>query len=183
MTIVVNLFGSAGSGKSTSAMGLAYLLKLQGYKVEYVSEYAKDLVNEGSFHKLKHQLYVFSKQLKRMAVLKDIGLDFIITDSPLLLSSFYGEKYNTSGPLLKEMVLEYHHSFSNFNIFLERVVDYDPKLRLQTQEESDEDSLKLRKYVAEQVPIHVYGNSRQDTLESIVGRLSQIHKEREAKTQ
>ena len=39
MTIVINLFGSSGSGKSTTAMGLAYKLKTLGFKVELVSEF------------------------------------------------------------------------------------------------------------------------------------------------
>lgn len=147
MTVVVNLFGSAGSGKSTTALGLCYFLKLQGYKVEYVSEYAKDLVNEGSLHKLKHQLYVFSKQLKRMEVLVDKELDFIITDSPIFLSYFYGEKYGTSGPFLAEMIAAYHRSFTNFNVYLTRAFPYDPKLRVQTEEESDEDSKVLREFL------------------------------------
>lgn len=148
MTVIVNLFGSAGSGKSTTALGLCYFLKLQGYKVEYVSEYAKDLVNEGSLHKLKHQLYVFSKQLKRMEVLADKDLDFIVTDSPLILSYFYGEKYGTSGPYLKEIVTSYHHTFTNFNVFLKRAFPYDPKLRVQTEEESDQDSNDLLKTIS-----------------------------------
>lgn len=149
MTVVVNLFGSAGSGKSTTALGLCYFLKLKGYKVEYVSEYAKDLVNEGSLHKLKHQLYVFSKQLKRMEVLVDKELDFIITDSPIFLSYFYGEKYGTSGPFLAELITAYHQSFVNFNVYLKRAFPYDPKLRVQTEEESDEDSKVLREFLCD----------------------------------
>ena len=44
MTTIVNLLGSSGSSKSTTAMGLTYKLRLLGHKVEYVPEYAKDLV-------------------------------------------------------------------------------------------------------------------------------------------
>ena len=36
---VINLFGSAGAGKSTTALGLTHQLKINGYKVEDVSEY------------------------------------------------------------------------------------------------------------------------------------------------
>lgn len=147
MTIVINLFGSAGSGKSTTAMGLTYYLRLLGYKAEYVTEYAKDLVNEGSFNKLKHQLYVFSKQLKRMEVVTDKGLDFIVTDSPIFLSLFYGDKYGTSGPYLKELVASYHKTFVNINVFLKRHVPYDPLLRVQTEEESNQDSDDLADFL------------------------------------
>lgn len=47
---VINLFGSAGAGKSTTALGVTHQLKINGYKVEYVSEYAKQLVMSGSSH-------------------------------------------------------------------------------------------------------------------------------------
>lgn len=177
-TIVINLFGSAGSGKSTTAIGLTYFLRLKGYKVEYVNEYAKDLVNEGSLHKLKHQLYVFSKQLKRMEVLADKSLDFIVTDSPLILSYFYGEKYGTSGPFLKEVVTSYHNSFTNFNIFLNRVAPYDPLLRVQTEEESDEDSKQLHSFVNGLTPVHVYANSSEELMPILVTRLIQVKEEK-----
>ena len=73
-TQIINLFGASGSGKSTTAMGLTYFLRLGGHKVEYVNEYAKDLVYEESTHKLKHQLYVFAKQLKKQDVLSSVCL-------------------------------------------------------------------------------------------------------------
>lgn len=172
MTTVVNLFGSAGSGKSTTALGLCYFLKLKGYKVEYVSEYAKDLVNEGSIHKLKHQLYVFSKQLKRMEVLVDKELDFIVTDSPILLSYFYGEKYGTSGPLLGDLVSAYHDSYSNYNVFLTRAFDYDPKLRVQSEEESDIDSKSLMDFLVKNgIATDYYVDYKDNRVEDILYNL------------
>ena len=85
---VINLFGSSGSGKSTTALGLTYMLRLKGYKAEYVSEYAKDLVAEESTHKLRHQLYVFAKQLKRVDVLLNKDIDYIITDVSVYCVTF-----------------------------------------------------------------------------------------------
>ena len=43
-TIVINLIGSPGTGKSTLASELFSKMKWQGYDVELVSEYAKELV-------------------------------------------------------------------------------------------------------------------------------------------
>lgn len=149
MTTIINLYGSAGSGKSTAALGLSYYLKINGFKVEYVSEYAKDLVNEGSEHKLKHQLHIFSKQLKKLEVLVDKGLDYIVTDSPLFLSYFYGEKYGTSGPYLRELVTAYDKSFETVNIFLQRAFDYDNALRIQSEKESDVDSEELKQFLTD----------------------------------
>ena len=78
-TKIINLFGSAGAGKSTQAMGLVPLLRLAGYSAEYVSEYAKDVVFSKCEHLLtQNQLYVFSEQFRRLKVLDDSNLDFII---------------------------------------------------------------------------------------------------------
>ena len=183
MTVIVNLFGSAGSGKSTTALGLCYFLKLKGYKVEYVSEYAKDLVNEGSLNKLKHQLYVFAKQLKRMEVLVDKELDFIITDSPIFLSYFYGEKYGTSGPFLAEMISAYHQSFTNFNVYLTRAFPYDPKLRVQSEEESDNDSEDLKSFLYNnKVYLDMAVGIKEGRVESILNTLLERYKNDENKT-
>lgn len=45
-TIVVNLIGSPGTGKSTIASELFAKMKWEGFDVELVSEYAKELVWE-----------------------------------------------------------------------------------------------------------------------------------------
>lgn len=142
-TQIINLFGASGSGKSTTVMGLTYFLRLGGYKVEYVNEYAKDLVYEESTHKLKHQLYVFAKQLKKQDVLLNKDLDYIVTDSPILLSYFYGEKYNTNLVGFKELVMTSFTAQNNINFFLKRNVPFDPNLRLQDEAESDKDSEEL----------------------------------------
>lgn len=61
MTKVINFFGSAGAGKSTQALGLAYNLKMRGLKVEYIPEYAKELVFSNCSHiLLSEQLHVYS---------------------------------------------------------------------------------------------------------------------------
>lgn len=146
---LINLYGSAGAGKSTAALGLTYFLKLKGYKVEYVPEYAKDIVAEQSYSKLQYQLYIFSKQLKRIQVLADKNLDYIVTDSPLLLAYFYGTKYKTAGPFLKELCLEYLNMYETINYFVSRKVEFDPILRCQTEEESDEDSFIIKQMLIE----------------------------------
>ena len=40
--IVINLLGSPGAGKSTTAARLFYELKMKGVKCELITEYAKD---------------------------------------------------------------------------------------------------------------------------------------------
>ena len=47
---VINLYGGPGCGKSTVSSGLFYKMKSEGYCVEYVSEYAKDLTYEERYN-------------------------------------------------------------------------------------------------------------------------------------
>jgi hypothetical protein len=43
-TKVINLYGGPGVGKSTTAVGLFYLMRRASIKCEYTSEYVKDVV-------------------------------------------------------------------------------------------------------------------------------------------
>lgn len=132
MTLLINLFGGPGTGKSTTAAGVFHQLKLQGVNCEMALEYAKDKVWEESKQVLDNQLYVFGKQFHR--VWRLLGkVDIIITDSPLLNSILY---YEDKNPFFPEMVLFEHNRLNNLDIFLERVKDYNPAGRLQTEEKA-----------------------------------------------
>ena len=91
-TKIINFFGGPGVGKSTTATGLFSWMKQQGYSVEYVSEFAKELSWEGSTSQLENQAHVFAEQFRRQWRLID-QVDYVITDSPLLLSSVYFDYY------------------------------------------------------------------------------------------
>ena len=156
---VINLFGSAGAGKSTTALGVAHNLKINGYKVEYVSEYAKQLVMSGCQNLLAYQEHVFTNQLFQMNILKDKSLDFIVTDSPLLLSSFYGTKYNTSTNNLNQLIFEHYNNFDNINYFIKRTHNYDTTGRIQNESESDEDYEQLIKFLKDNNIKHKNVNS------------------------
>lgn len=147
MTIIINLYGSAGSGKSTTALGLAYQLKIAGYKVEYVSEWIKEKIFAEDFNVVKDQLYIFAKQRRKQIILQNKGLDFIVTDSPLLLSQFYGEKYNTTDALIKTVIFNEYSRFDNLNFLLKRTIPFDITGRLETEEQSNHDSIVMREFL------------------------------------
>lgn len=147
MTVVINLFGSSGSGKSTTALGLAYKLKMQGYKVEVVTEWIKEKVFSRDFSVLKDQLYIFAKQKRKQFILQDKNLDYIITDSPLILSSFYGRKYNTIDSLIESVIFNEFSKFENINFFLKRTHPFDPMGRMETEEQSDKDSKDMYNFL------------------------------------
>ena len=131
--LVVNLYGGPGTGKSSTAAGLFSELKWRGHLTEMALEFAKDKVWERSTAVLDNQIYIFGKQHHRLWRLRD-QVDVVVTDSPLLNSLIYGAK-NTSSQF-HELVLSEHRKLWNLNIFLERLKDYDPKGRLQTEDEA-----------------------------------------------
>ena len=57
-TLVINLFGGPGCGKSTTMARIFADLKIQGYNAEMVSEFAKDLVYEQRQETMKDELYL-----------------------------------------------------------------------------------------------------------------------------
>lgn len=131
-TKVINLFGGPGTGKSTCCAGLFYQLKTRHVACEMATEFAKDIVWEGSTVILDNQIYVFANQHQRIHRL--LGkVEYIITDSPLLLSLVYGRKMQES---FHRLVYEEHKQMNNINVFLRRnpKKPFNPAGRLQTQE-------------------------------------------------
>ena len=130
-TKVINLFAGPGAGKSTTAAGIFYLLKTQGIKCELVTEYAKDLVYENR-DLSDNGLLIFAQQHRRMHRLLN-KVEFIITDSPILMSVVYQFKISTSFNLL---ATELFNNFNNINIFVNRVKKYEKYGRVQEEEEA-----------------------------------------------
>lgn len=139
LTKVVNLFGGPGTGKSTLSGEVFVKLKKQGKSTELVREYVKDWAWEGRKITKYDQIYILGKQIKKEALLYN-KVDYVITDSPYLLSPFYEEYY-----MNKEIVLPSALEFMNYakengieyhNFFLGRNKPYDPKGRYENEEEA-----------------------------------------------
>lgn len=128
---VINLFGGPGCGKSTLAASIFSTLKNKGYEAELVPEYAKKCVWTGTESILDDQLYVFAKQHHMIQAL-DGQVDYIIVDSPLLLSTVYG---NTSAEF-KNYVLYTFNRFDNVNFYVERNKPWHALGRTQTEVEA-----------------------------------------------
>jgi hypothetical protein len=127
------LFAAPGVGKSTTASGLFYKMKLAGVNVELAREYAKDLVWSSRLQTLDDQIYVFGKQHHRIfTLLKDV--DVIISDCPLVMQLIYSTKYPEC---FADTVKWAFNQYDNLNYVLERTKAYNPKGRTQTLEESD----------------------------------------------
>jgi len=143
MTIVINLYDSPGAGKSTTTAAETFVkLKRAGRRVEYLTEYAKQLVYHERFNTLQEQVYVFAKQMHHLDSL--IGkVDIVVTDSPLMLSSLYAPGCYSSSfhTLVRELYFRYH----NISFWINRVKPYMAYGRTQTEEESDKLAVTFKK--------------------------------------
>lgn len=140
-TLVVNLFGGPGTGKSSMMASIFSALKWKGINCEMAPEFAKEKVWENSLGVLDDQIYIFGKQNHKIRRLVS-QVDVIITDSPLILSLMYGEDESDA---FKQLVVETHMCYDHsLNIFLGRVKPYNPKGRIQTEEKARELDDKIK---------------------------------------
>lgn len=132
-TLVINLIGGPGSGKSTCASGIFYQLKKLGINCELALEFAKDKVWEESIKTLDDQFYIFGKQYHKLFRLND-KVDVIITDSPLIISILYNK---ISSKYFNDFVIEQYNTFDNLLFFINRNDTYQTEGRLQSKEEAE----------------------------------------------
>lgn len=145
MTLIVNLHGGPGAGKSTTRADVFRRLKQSGVNAEEVVEHAKKLTWSARSMELKSQPYIFGKQLRDQEIL--IGkVDVIITDSPLLLCHYYTKKYRPDAypASFDTFVVEQFKAMGGMNFFIERVNPYQAAGRNQTETESDEIAAEMR---------------------------------------
>lgn len=141
---VINLYGAPGAGKSTTASGLFYEMKKHWVEAEYIQEYAKELVWAGSSHMLSQQNYIFAEQEHRLDRLRS-KVQVAISDSPLLLSSFYAPI--TYPQSFHQSVFDFFHSYDNINIFVKRSHEYSERGRVQNAAESDIIASRMQEFL------------------------------------
>lgn len=132
-TIVVNLWGGPGAGKSTSAAGVFYELKRKFVNCELVTEYAKDLVWSETTNLLTNQVHILGEQHNRMFHLKN-KVDVIITDSPFLMGVIYAD-YDVISPSFEQFVVDEFKRTDviNVNYLIKRVRHYVSEGRMQDE--------------------------------------------------
>lgn len=98
-------------------------MKARGLEVELVTETAKDLVWDNDYTRLENQILVFGTQLHRLNTLCD-KVDYVITDSPLLMQIGYYWQRNLPAPdQFEKLVMDYNNKFRNINILLKDNAD------------------------------------------------------------
>lgn len=133
---VINLFGEPSVGKSTTAAGLFFLMKQKGFNVELINEYAKQCVWEDRIKTLDDQLYITAKQNHQLERLRG-KVEFVITDSPLILGILYSRSSNQF-PSFHKLIKEVFDSYENTNILLKRSKPYNPIGRMQNEKQAAE---------------------------------------------
>lgn len=111
---IINLVGGPNTGKTTTALGLTYFMKLAGLRVKYVQEYAEDMVYEERANILDDQLYILAKQNRRLHRLRN-ETDYIITDSPLILGKVYSKNGGTQE--FRDLLNTYWDSYDNVTYY------------------------------------------------------------------
>jgi hypothetical protein len=141
-TKVINLFGGPGAGKSTIASGLFYEFKIKDISCDNPYEFPKQVAWEDNLSQITDQLYILANQHR--GLVRSYGkVDYIILDSPLLLSLLYKNGYTGNYPAqfygesFDHMVLDLFNHYDNINIFLERPEkEFQVEGRFQDQDES-----------------------------------------------
>lgn len=126
MTKIINLFGGPGIGKSSIAAGLTYKLKRQHITCDNPYEFPKLLAWDENHSAIRDQLFVLANQHR--GIVKSYGkVDYIILDSPILLSLTYKSFYKSNeypatlyGESFDKMVLDIYNRYDNINIVLKR---------------------------------------------------------------
>jgi len=157
MKKIVCLWGGPGTGKSTTCAGLFSKLKALGYNAEMNREYIKDWVWEKRNVIPGDQIYITAKQARKEVIYMRNNMDFIITDSPLALTTFYGniyDKYETEHGACKAIVRQHHAICKDLgykidHFFLVRTKPYNPAGRNQDEETAREYDTRIKKFLDE----------------------------------
>lgn len=149
-TKIINLYGGPGCGKSTLACELFVKLKKAGHSVELVREYVKDWAWQNRKIETYDQIYISGKQVHKETMLYG-KVEYLITDSPLILAPFYQEYYQNESfmkqPILEIMRMSRQNGNSYFNFTLKRNKPYVDKGRYETEEQAIEIDKAIKDYL------------------------------------
>lgn len=172
-TLVVNLFGGPGTGKSTMMAGIFAKLKSLGYDCEMCLEFAKELVWENRLETFSDELYLFAKQNHRLHNLKG-KVDIVITDRPLYMSIPFYRYYKGQNKVYEDLVRQTFDSYYNFNIFLNRVSPFVVNGRLESEEEAKDFDSRIIEGLKEDGYSFLTFNAENSSIDLIVNDIIKV---------
>lgn len=172
MTVVINLLGGSGLGKSTTAALIFGELKLMEKDTELVQEYAKEWAWAGRKILPTDQDEITDEQWRRESQLYG-KVNYIVTDSPLILGAVYQKYYSGEDPIkskiMERLNLAEKEGVVYMNFLLSRNKKFNPKGRFETEEQAREVDEYLQRYLKDNsIPFHsVNLNDRERVTEII----------------
>lgn len=140
-TYVINLLGGSGLGKSTTAAQVFGELKSRGETTELVREFVKEWAWAGKKVGPFGQSIIYGQQLERESTLYG-KVQFIVTDSPLILCPVYQKHYNNHESIkhcvFRDLEIASQMDVVHLNFLLKRKKPFDPRGRYE-----DEKTAKL----------------------------------------
>jgi hypothetical protein len=177
MTKVINFYGGPSAGKSTNGAKLFGYMKEKRMNVEFAPEFAKELTWRKNFADLDDQLFVLGTQNNRLYSL--LGqVDYIVTDSPLLLSIHYmnvGWSKFQEGPAvsllhnnLVDLTLSTYAQYDNINFYVERG---DREFVQAGRNQNEDESKQMDDDIFRLLSRHMIPFKRVKTLEEVITSL------------
>lgn len=140
-------YAPPGGGKSTTARIFGALLRLSGNKTELIDEVPKEMVWNEDFDRLQDQTFIFSQQNRKMDIVQK-HVKFSVGDSPLKMQHIYAKKCNMPQEL-HNLIEYYDKTYNQEHIYLERLHKYQDVGRMQSENESKEIGLEIKKFLSD----------------------------------
>lgn len=136
---VINLFAGPCTGKTTLTHELMWRMKKMDLKCEFIGDLPRDDVFAESWKKLNDHLFQASQLQHRLNMLKDVGVDFVVMESPILMRMAYAQEEPKH---IQDLIIGLHNQQDSLNINLLRNPNfkYDEIGRDQTYEQAIERS-------------------------------------------
>ncbi len=135
----INLCAGPSSTKSSMAASIYGSLKALHFNVELCREFVKSFAYHGRKVNKWDQVYIFGQQQQTEYEYLNLGVDLIVTDSPVQLSWIYARYYklDSIADYLKPIIDEYEKDFPSLNILIDRSeIPYNSFGRFQDEEEA-----------------------------------------------
>lgn len=173
----INFFGVPSVGKTTMSTGMFHFCKARAHKCELISELAREWAYADRPIKSFDQIYLATSQMHREdTLLSRDKVEFIITDSPMLLNIFYSEIHDQRflAPLMEIHEL-FEQRYPSVNLYIKKNPRsvFESEGRHHSKSQLAELSERLDSFLSKHAGknLHVLETAEDFSLESIYDRI------------